>query len=173
VLHRRAPDPRTITEWLVPCRRIAATFHAGKDLDQFSVRERFGINIGGACGDVLRRLAVATVDHGDGGTYAAGDAFGFLWIDTSVRSASGPSSCASAWISLMIGDRPVVAIQPGGKEVEVGLIGLEGMTGLSVGFGNHARHTQPTCKPAGLDAASRPTSCAKRSAPAGPFTTLC
>jgi CRP-like cAMP-binding protein len=31
----------------------------------------------------------------------------------------------------------VVAIQSGGKEVEVGLIGREGMTGLPIVFGNH------------------------------------
>ena len=31
----------------------------------------------------------------------------------------------------------VVAVQPSGKEVEVGLIGREGMTGLSIVFGNH------------------------------------
>ena len=31
----------------------------------------------------------------------------------------------------------VVAIQRGGKEVEVGLIGREGMTGLPIVLGNH------------------------------------
>jgi CRP-like cAMP-binding protein len=31
----------------------------------------------------------------------------------------------------------VVAVQPNGKEVEVGLIGREGMTGLPIVFGNH------------------------------------
>ena len=63
----------------------------------------------------------------------------------------------------------VVAIQRDGKEVEVGLIGLEGMTGLPIVLGNHrsphATYIQAPgkghCIPAG----------ARRYRRAGPFAT--
>ena len=67
----------------------------------------------------------------------------------------------------------VVAVQRGGKEVEVGLIGREGMTGLPIVLGNH-RSPHATYMQASGNGHSIPAaSCARRYRRARPFATPC
>ena len=66
----------------------------------------------------------------------------------------------------------VVAVQRGGKEVEVGLIGREGMTGLPIVLGNHRSphcHLYPGRRKGSLH--SRESSYARRYRRACPFAT--
>jgi hypothetical protein len=50
----------------------------------------------------------------------------------------------------------VVAVQADDTKVEVGLIGREGMSGLTIVLGNHRRRTRPTCnRLAGANASER------------------
>jgi hypothetical protein len=67
----------------------------------------------------------------------------------------------------------VVAVQPGGKEVEVGLIGREGMTGLPKCSAITARRTPPTCRRPGTASVSQPRNCDGQPRRVRPCTTRC
>ena len=67
----------------------------------------------------------------------------------------------------------VVAIQHSGKEVEVGLIGREGMTGLPIVLGNHRSPHATYIQAPGMVAAFPLGSCARRYRRARPFAILC
>jgi CRP-like cAMP-binding protein len=67
----------------------------------------------------------------------------------------------------------VVAVQSNGKEVEVGLIGREGMTGLLLYLAITARLMRPTFNRPEWASAYRRRNCAGRPRPASRFATRC
>jgi CRP-like cAMP-binding protein len=67
----------------------------------------------------------------------------------------------------------VVAIQSGGKQVEVGLIGREGMTGLPIVLGNHRSPHATYVQAAGSGKCISSTECAMRHSAASHSATPC
>ena len=67
----------------------------------------------------------------------------------------------------------VVAVQPNGKQGEVGLIGREGMTGLPIVLGNHRSPHATYIQAPGKGRCNPRRNCARRCRPVPHFATPC